>query len=89
MRDVGLKYEDWLAEFLKGKEEVPSLGTSDKFAVHSVHRYLDNDHHLLWEIAVTYTGRLLVRSGKIGPDGITVEWNEWVTRHDVELPKSR
>lgn len=79
-----MKYEDWLVDFLKGKQEVPALEASDKFAVHSIRRYVDEEHQL-WEIARTYTGRLVVRSGHIGPDGIAVEWGEWITRHDVEL----
>lgn len=83
-----MKYEDWLVDFLKDKKEVPSPAPSDKFAVHSVHRFID-DKHQLWEIARTYTGRLVVRSGTIGSDGIAAKWDDWITRHDVELPKAR
>ncbi len=81
------KYDEWLKEFLSGKTEVPSIGSSDKFAFHSVRRFLEGNR--IWETAITYTGRLVIRSGQIGADGISVEWTEWTTRHDVEMPKDR
>jgi hypothetical protein len=81
------KYDEWLKDFLLGKTEVPTLELSDKFAVHSIRRFLE-DKDQIWEIAITYTGRLVVRLGHIGADGITVKWDDWVTKHEVEMPKS-
>ena len=90
--DVGeillIKYSDWLAEFKMGKTEVATIERPDPtYAVHSMKRYLEGGHHL-WETAITYTGRLVVRSGMIGPDGVTVTWGDWTTEHEVEFPKS-
>lgn len=80
------KYDDWLEAFLRGKSEVPSLKLSDQFAVHSIRRFLEGKDRV-WEIAITYTDCLVVRSGQIGADGITVAWSEWATERDVEVPK--
>jgi len=80
-------FEGWLKEFLIGKTEVPTLELSDKFAVHSIRRFINGNHDSVWEIAFTYTGRLVCRKGHIGSDGVTVEWGEWVTKHDVALSK--
>ena len=77
-------YSDWLSKFVIGKREVPSPETNDTHAVHSVRRYVDASDGI-WEIARTYTGRLVVRTGKIGTDGITVIWESWITEHDVEF----
>ncbi len=82
-----LKYDDWLKDFLSGKTEVPALELSDKFAVHSIRRFLEGKDRI-WETAITYTGRLVVRSGRICSDGISVEWEDWLTKHDVETPKA-
>jgi hypothetical protein len=81
------KYDDWLKDFLSGKTEVPALELSDKFAVHSIRRFLEGKDQI-WETAITYTGRLVVRTGRIGSDGISVEWEAWLTQHDVEMPKA-
>lgn len=78
------KYNDWLAELIQGKKEVPALETGEKYAIHSVRRYIDTRGNV-WETAITYTGRLVVRTGKIGPDGINVTWEDWSTQHDIEV----
>jgi hypothetical protein len=78
------KYIDWLAEFIKDKKEVPVTITNDGFAVHSTRRFLDSKGEI-WEIAITYTGRLVIRKGIVISDGISVVWNDWITEHDVDL----
>lgn len=80
-----MEYEQWLPEFTKDKKEVESFDLSNQHAVHSIRRFLDA-RNCLWEIALTYTGRLVTRRGCIESDGVTVDWEPWVTRHDVELP---
>lgn len=83
-----IDYDEWLAEFTKDKKEIGTFDQSTTHAVHTVRRYLDGDNHI-WEIAFTYTGRLVVRSGPIEPDGVSVKWGNWVTRHDVQIPRQR
>ncbi len=78
-------YQDWLKDFLSGKEEVTTFPDSGSYAVHTIHRYIDKKTNCLWETALTYTGRLVVRSGKIDHDGIKVSWSEWETKHDVKV----
>ncbi len=79
-----MDYAKWLDEFTKGKKQVAEFTQSDTFAVHSIRRFMDEKHHL-WEIALTYTSKLVVRSGVIQSDGITVKWENWETRHDVDI----
>lgn len=81
-------YEDWLKEFQVGKTEVPSSGSSDNLSVHSIRRFLD-EKNTVWKIAFTFTGRLVVRSGEIGTDGVTIEWGQWTTLHDIEVPRDK
>ena len=80
------KYDDWLEEFISGKSEIPSLELSNDFSVHSIRRFLEGKTKV-WEVAITYTGRVVVRFGEISSDGVTIEWNPWTTLHDVEVPK--
>lgn len=82
-----MKYEEWLADFVKGKKEVAVFPDSGSYLVHTVHRYLDQSNQV-WETAFTYTDRLVVRSGSIQPDGVTAKWGDWNTLHDVTLPKA-
>ena len=77
-------FEDWVAEFSKDKTEVGGLEQSTLFAVHTIRRFLEKET-LLWEIAFTYTGRLVVRSGLIDADGVTIKWTDWITHHDVDV----
>lgn len=81
-------YQDWLKDFLAGKTEVPAPQTSDQLAIHSIRRFLESSNQV-WEFGLTYTGRLVVRSGQIGADGISVQWTGWITQHDIEMPKTR
>jgi len=81
-----LEYQEWLKGFLVGKTEVPTLEFSDQFSVHSIRRFTASEGRV-WEIAITYTGRLVLRSGQIEADGISIEWMQWMTQHDVLMPK--
>jgi len=81
-------YEDWFKEFISGKTEIPTSGLSDNLSVHTIRRFLEGKNKV-WKIAFTFTGRLVVRSGEIGADGITIEWGQWNTLHDVEVPKAQ
>ena len=83
-----MDYDHWLSEFIKDKREIAAFDQSGNSAVHTVKRYLDGNNHL-WETAFTYTGRLVVRSGPIQPDGVSVDWGEWGTLHDVTIPRKR
>jgi len=78
-------YSDWLREFTFGKREVPASPSNDQYGVRDLRRYV-NKQGEVWETAVTYTGRLVLRSGTIGKDGISIEWQSWITEHDIELP---
>lgn len=86
--DSRLKYDEWLADFVKDKKEVATSGDLSSFALHDVRRYIDGKNHI-WEIAFTFTGRLVIRSGVIAADGINIEWENWATRHDIEISKQR
>lgn len=77
-------FDEWLKDFVVGKRRVGSSGQLNEHAVHSVERYLDGDG-LVWEFALTYTDRLVVRSGTVGKDGVTIEWGNWQTKHDVNV----
>lgn len=78
-------YDEWLRSFLEDKEQVPGSEQST-YAVHTVQRYMDRNRRL-WEMAFTYTDRVVTRSGAIQPDGVTVEWTDWTTQHEIKLPK--
>jgi len=82
-----MSFDQWLVNFIKDKKEVPSLDPS-AYAIHTIRRFIDIKD-CVWEIAFTYTGRLVVRSGKVDSDGITIKWAEWDTRHDVTLENER
>ncbi len=79
-------YIEWFSEFIKGKREVPVSETHDRFASHSTRRFVDQTGDI-WEIASTYTGRLIVRKGLVAEDGVTIGWEDWITEHNVVLPK--
>lgn len=82
-----MKYDEWLSTFLKDKKEV-ACSELDTYAVHTVRRFIDKGNRV-WELALTYTGRLVSRSGSIESDGLTISWAEWTTHHDIELPKAK
>ena len=77
-------FDAWYAEFARGKKEVSTNEQSDSYALHSIRRFMEDGN--LWEIAFTYTGRLVMRTGWIDPDGIRVSWMDWQTLHDVLVP---
>jgi hypothetical protein len=80
-----MTFDDWLKDFTRDKREVGSADLSATHAIHTVRRFIDRESKM-WEIAFTYTGRLVVRYGIIeGPDGVTITWSAWVTRHDVDI----
>jgi hypothetical protein len=81
------KFEDWFRSFQIGKTEVPAPEQSDSTSIYSIRRFTD-DCNKVWEIAFTHTGRLVARAGEIKPEKIGVEWNAWVTQHNVEIPPS-
>lgn len=64
-------FADWCKEFTVGKTEISSAESSDYFSVHSRRRFLEGTSKI-WELAITYTGRLVVRFGEIDSDGITI-----------------
>lgn len=78
-----MQYHDWLKDFTKDKKLVAEFDQSVVDAVHDVCRYLDNSG-ALWETAITYTGRLVMRDGSLDKDGVSILWNRWTTLHDVE-----
>lgn len=80
-----ITYPAWLKEFLKGKEEVPGNFESGAFALHSTRRYIDKKSNTVWETAITFTGRLVVREGKLGRDETQVKWGQWDTLHNVTV----
>ncbi len=77
-------YSEWVAQFSRDKKEVPAPSERDKYAVHSVKRFIDTCGYL-WETAITYTGRIVVRTGKVMANGTSVNWGDWKTEHDVEI----
>lgn len=81
-----MTYDEWLAAFSAAKELVAEFPQSDGYAVHTVRRYIKDRQ--IWDTAITYTGRLVVRSGVISEDGVTVAWEAWQTLHDVKVEKS-
>lgn len=78
-------YADWLKEFTGDKRLVDENAASPD-AVYGLRRYL-NDAGAIWETAFTYTSALVVRSGTIGEDGVSVSWQPWKTMHHVVVPK--
>lgn len=83
-----VRYEDWVAQCLTDKKEIASFMDSETHAVHSIRRYLGPKMDHIWEVGFTYTGRLVVRVGLIGQDGVQVAWGDWETQHEVEIPRS-
>ena len=83
-----MRFESWLTEFLKDKREVPLPDQASTYAIHTIRRFIDKKN-CVWEIAFTYTGRLVIRSGSIGADALTIKWGEWETDHEVELTETR
>lgn len=79
------KLQEWLDEFMLGKVEIPPPPPSDRLAAHTIRSFLEGPDKV-WEIAITYTERLVVRSGQIAEDGIEILWNRWTTEHDVHIP---
>ena len=58
-----MQYSDWLRDFAKDKTIVPSPPTAcDSYAFHTITRYVDGKG-LVWETGITYTERVIVRSG--------------------------
>ncbi len=81
-------FTDWLCEFSKDKQLVSTTEQSDAYAVHSIMRYIDQTG-ILWEVAQTYTGRVVIRKGVTSETELTVEWTRWETLHHlVVAPKS-
>jgi hypothetical protein len=79
-----MDYAQWSRDFLRGKRLVAEFPQSTTHALHSIKRYLDA-HNKVYEVGQTYTDRLVIRSGTIEDDGVSVKWTEWQTLHDVEL----
>ncbi len=79
-----MKFTDWLRDFRRNKKYVGSIPQSSKDAVHTIDRYIDAEEQF-WETGVTYTGRLVLRKGLLMADGITIDWEEWQTLHDIEV----
>lgn len=80
-----MHYTDWLQTFTADKRLVgssPLLAAVD--AIHSVSRYIANDGYL-WEVAQTYTGRVVIRRGELQDNQVTIEWATWVTLHEVQI----
>lgn len=78
------RFQDWLENFISDKREVPSPSSSNQFAIHSMRRFVGATDSV-WEIAFTYTDRLVVRQGTIKADGVSVNWKPWATEHSVEI----
>ena len=79
-------FKEWLSDFIVGKEEVTSFAPSNHDSIFSNRRFVDKDGRI-WEIAFTYTGRVVVRSGLKDRD--TFHWTDWVTQHDIEVRQTR
>lgn len=77
-------FKDWLKEFLNDKKEISVTTPLDNPSLYEVHRFVDTKGKF-WEYARTYTGRILVRTGSIESDGVTIVWQEWKTLHDVKM----
>lgn len=78
-----MKYEVWLEDFLKNKSEVPRPKEEENDELYrDIHRFQDLNGDF-WEYAKTYTGRLLIRSGK-SVSGVLI-WNSWKTLHHIDL----
>lgn len=82
-----VKFEEWLNGFLKDKKEINAESSPDIVA-HDLRRFIDENSRI-WEIAITYTDRLVVRQGAFEPDGVTVKWSHWNTMHEVKITKNR
>lgn len=82
-----MQFQEWFEAFVRGKVEVPASESYDQLAVHSLRRFVEGSDRI-WEIAATYTGRLVIRSGQIQPDGLNVTWEHWKTEHGITMPKA-
>lgn len=82
-----LNYDQWFIEFTRGKTEVTPSEPSSVLAVKCVRRFIDSGSGQIWEIAITYTDRLVTRSGPISGDGVTIKWGNWNTHHEIEIER--
>lgn len=73
-------FSEWLADFIVDKTEI-LITEASKYPAHSVRRFSRGCE--VWEIAITYTNKLIIRFGrtKIGED--EVAWSDWRTEHKV------
>jgi len=81
-----VNYDEWLKEFEKGKRFLGQVDLTATDALHSVRRYMC-DEEMIWETGITYTGRVVIREGAIGSDGVAIQWSPWKTQHDIVVPK--
>lgn len=79
-----MQYKLWAKEFAKDKKLIDTFDFCHIENVHSIKRYVDADNRR-WETAITYTHKILVRSGILEGDGISIKWSRWTTLHDVEF----
>jgi hypothetical protein len=84
-----MKFTDWYVKFIQDKVEVATTPHASDHAIHSKQLFVCHANRSFWEIGRTYTDRLVIRSGLIGQDGITIDWQPWQTLHDIEIPASR
>lgn len=80
-----VNYLTWLSEFTKGKAKLSNAKDPNPPGVHSVLNFVD-EKRTPWQVAQTYTGRVVVRSGTVESEGTKVKWSEWETLHNVSIP---
>lgn len=83
-----MKFNEWLHNFLKDKKEISVFSNGSTHSFQEIHQLVDTQG-IYWEYALTYTGRIVVRSGKLQNDGVTFSWKDWITLHEVEIPTKK
>lgn len=78
-----MQYKYWLRLFNKDKKLISTYDICHVESVHSIRRYVDKDNRI-WETAITYTNKIVVRRG-LPEEAGTIRWFEWETLHEVEF----
>lgn len=79
-----MQYKYWARLFAKDKKLISTFELCHVDSIHTIKRYVDLDNRL-WETAITYTNKIVVRRGLTDGDTGSIKWTAWETLHEVEF----